>query len=365
LEAIYSERNAEMAKPNRSLVTAALILAITAIGATAVVVSVIRKEGEESRRAITSATGDAVAGTVEQTVEAVTQESKKVTDTLRETTKDVVTDIQEILTRTPSRDGSVTASRTDKPSDSNGPPIGAGDLFGELLKAGREITRSIDIAVQETLQLDANEERELGDQIHRLIASRQPLIKDNDLDKRLERLAEPFLRKRNRKDIEYTFHVVDDPEVNAFAHLGGFIYVNRGLLDFVNNQHELAFVLGHEIAHVDLRHCAQQMTYSARASQVAGETGANLVQLAYHTIALGYSEDKEFEADAWAYQMMGSTKQDAIQFLARLANHYGERDQGVETSRSAIDAIASEIDGHFATHPPTQLRIAALKRIAH
>lgn len=358
-----------MATQNRSLVTAALIVAITAIGATAVVVSVIKKEGEASRRAIASATGDAVTGAVEQTVEAATQESNRVADTLRETTKDALTDIREILTRTPARDGSVTASPTDKPSDkpsgSKGAPVSPGDLFGELLKAGREITRSIDIAVQETLQLDAHEERELGDQIHRLIASRQPLIKDNDLDKRLERVAEPFLSQRHRKDIEYTFHVIDDPEVNAFAHLGGFIYVNRGLLDFVNNQDELAFVLGHEIAHVDLRHCAQQMTYSARASQVAGETGANLVQLAYHTIALGYSEDKEFEADAWSYQMMGSAKPDAIQFLARLANHYGERDPNVETSTSAIDVVTREIDGHFATHPPTQLRIAALKRIAH
>ena len=354
-----------MATQNRSLIIAACILAITAIGATAVVVSVIREEGEASRRAIASATTDAVTGTAEQTVEAATQESKKVADTLRETTKDVLTDIREILTRTPSRDGSVTSSPASPPSDSKDASVAPGDLFGELLNAGREITRSIDIAVQETLQLDANEERELGAQIHRLIASSEPLIKDNDLDKRLQRLAEPFVSQCQRKDIEYTFHVIDAPEVNAFAHLGGFIYVNRGLLEFVSNQNELAFVLGHEIAHVDLRHCAQQMTYAARASQVAGETGANLVQLAYNTIALGYSEDKEFEADAWAYQMMETAKPDAIQFLARLANHYGEREPSVETSTSAIDAIASEINGHFATHPPTQLRIAALKRIAH
>src|SRR3989441_9757278 len=63
-----------------------------------------------------------------------------------------------------------------------------------------------------------------------------------------------------RPNLPWSFRVVDDPVVNAFALPGGFIYVTRGILAHLNSEAELAGVVGHEIGHVTARHSANQMT---------------------------------------------------------------------------------------------------------
>jgi predicted Zn-dependent protease len=69
-----------------------------------------------------------------------------------------------------------------------------------------------------------------------------------------------------RPDLPWTFRVVDDPSVNAFALPGGFIYVTRGIMAHLTNEAELAAVLGHEIGHVTARHSVNQMSKSELAS---------------------------------------------------------------------------------------------------
>jgi len=71
----------------------------------------------------------------------------------------------------------------------------------------------------------------------------------------VRQVARPLLAHVRRHGIQYQFHVVDSPEINAFALPGGQIFVMRGLLDFVESEAELSAILGHEISHVDLRHC--------------------------------------------------------------------------------------------------------------
>src|SRR6201999_4083362 len=61
-----------------------------------------------------------------------------------------------------------------------------------------------------------------------------------------------------RKDVSYTFTVLNSEEINAFALPGGYVYVTRGLVSLANNEAELAGVLGHEIGHVNARHTAER-----------------------------------------------------------------------------------------------------------
>ena len=63
-----------------------------------------------------------------------------------------------------------------------------------------------------------------------------------------------------RPQLPWSFRVVDDPIVNAFALPGGFIYITRGILAHFNSEAQLAAVLGHEIGHVTARHSASQMS---------------------------------------------------------------------------------------------------------
>ena len=75
----------------------------------------------------------------------------------------------------------------------------------------------------------------------------------SDIGLRLAKLSE-------RPNLPWQFTVVDQPAINAFALPGGFIYITRGILPFLDDEAELAGVLGHEIGHVTARHSAQQYT---------------------------------------------------------------------------------------------------------
>ncbi len=359
-----------MSKPTRIIVVSVLILATGFVTATLIVVQAIQSEAEKTRQAMSEAAESAVAGGVNQAIDSASRNGKEIAFELGDSAEKVFGEIREILKQTPrtskpeSSESSKGNNRTQEaaPVETRGfEPMNPGRLLGELFKTGREVTRSIDKVLQEAVQLEATEELQLGDQLHELISSQQAMIRDPELSSRLGLLAQPFLRNRNRTEINYKFSVLDDPEVNAFAHLGGYVYVNRGLLEFIDNEGELAFVLGHEIAHVDLRHCVEQMTYSARASEVAGDFGATLVQLGYQTIALGYTEDKEFEADARSYAFLGKDRRSAIEFLTKLSAIEPERPR--QTSADAVEVAVSEIDDHFATHPPTRSRIVALQQL--
>src|SRR5207249_11149609 len=122
-----------------------------------------------------------------------------------------------------------------------------------------------------------------------------------------QRLAAPS----PRRDVSYTFAVVDMAEPNAFALPGGEIFVSHGLLVLATSEYELTGVLGHEIGHVAARHAARRVTRAAPLALVtalgAGITGlvspavggllGGVGKLANSALLAPYSRDQEREAD--------------------------------------------------------------------
>lgn len=242
------------------------------------------------------------------------------------------------------------------------------EVISEIFKLGREVTRTADDLAQEVLALSEDDERRIGADVHRLIRSKYRLVDSLPVQRRLERIAKPLVERTSRKGVEYRFFVIDDDELNAFAHVGGYIYVNKGLLKLAKDDYDLEFVLGHEIAHEELKHCVRSMTYAARAGKIAGESGANLTLLAYQAIALGYSEDYEFEADAWSFRQMialGREHEEALAFLHIMHDHFREREskdeEGSDVEKTPVKVVSREIKNHFRSHPSTADRIARLK----
>ncbi|NIN35007.1 MAG: M48 family metalloprotease, partial [Gammaproteobacteria bacterium] len=86
---------------------------------------------------------------------------------------------------------------------------------------------------------------------------------DVELQGYVQYVGEKVAAASHRPDLEYSFTVLDSPEVNAFALPGGFIYITRGLMAYLNTEGELAAVLGHEIGHVTARHAARQHSATA------------------------------------------------------------------------------------------------------
>jgi beta-barrel assembly-enhancing protease len=174
------------------------------------------------------------------------------------------------------------------------------------------------------------------------------------------------------KQFNYTFKVVDDRDVNAYSLPGGYIYVNKGLLDYVHSDDELAGVLAHEISHAAHHHMMKLLSEQKKIDKVllpleigalamilsgrggGGQAGAGLLEggQLYNTAKLnGYGVEAEKDADHTGMMLMTHTRYNPVglyTFQIRLA--------GYERSK-----IAGEL-GIFRTHPPGPERAAAAKK---
>src|SRR5688572_29329867 len=104
------------------------------------------------------------------------------------------------------------------------------------------------------------QEIELGREAAEQVRAQLGLYEDQGLQAYVNGIGQRLAASSERAKLDWSFQVVDDAAVNAFALPGGHIYVTRGLLAHVNSEAELAAVLGHEIAHVTARHSASQIS---------------------------------------------------------------------------------------------------------
>ena len=89
-------------------------------------------------------------------------------------------------------------------------------------------------------------ELEIGAEEHAKVMSSMPLVEDESLTAYINEVGQRLAAVSDRPDLTYTFTVIDSPEINAFALPGGYVYVNRGLLAYLNSEAELAAVIGHD-----------------------------------------------------------------------------------------------------------------------
>jgi predicted Zn-dependent protease len=134
---------------------------------------------------------------------------------------------------------------------------------------------------------------------------------DSGVQTYVSRLGKELAAGTERPQLPWTFTVIDDPTVNAFALPGGFIFVTRGILTHMNSEAELATVVGHEIGHVTARHSVQQMTRQqiAQIGMVAGAIASDkiarnmgLISQAVGILSLKYSRDDESQADGLGFR---------------------------------------------------------------
>lgn len=355
-----------------------------------VILLVVHYEMEKTREAVDRSIKEAASSAVRQGVndalEGASKAGREVAETIAEGAGRVAGQVRDSLktspeeskptgsggkkegdqpTPGPADDPSSSGSRSPNPKAPSSPE----DLIGDLFRAAREAAKTIDEAGQELISIDAAQESQFGKAVHEAMLKDKKLYDDRRQLARVKRLAAPLLDLRSRKDIEYTFTLLDEPEINAFAHLGGYVYVYRGLLEFCADDDMLQFVLGHEIAHVDLKHCVRGINYAALAGELAGEVGGRAVMMAYRLIALGYSEDQEFASDEWAYKAMrklGKSHEQTVLFPRRFLDYL--KSQGVPTGKnrkapSLPGAVLQEIDNHFQTHPSPEERLERLEKL--
>ena len=164
-----------------------------------------------------------------------------------------------------------------------------------------------------------------------------------------------------RPNLPWTFRVVDDPAVNAFAIPGGFVYVTRGLLAHLTSEAELASVVGHEIGHVTARHTAAQMSQQQliglglAAGSMANDQVAKYASTANQALGLLYlkfSRDNESQADQLGLRYMRRANYDPRQMteVFRMLDRLSARDGG------------GRLPTWLETHPSPANRVAAITR---
>jgi predicted Zn-dependent protease len=164
------------------------------------------------------------------------------------------------------------------------------------------------ISTQQEVEMGAGYAAELNRQL--------PLVQDAELNRYMNVLGDSIARIADTRNLDWQFYIVDSPDVNAFAVPGGFIYMNRGLLERATNLAQVAGVLGHEIGHVTQRHSVQQMQ-KAQGTNIglvglciflpnlcASQTGAAAIQLGAGAAMASFSRSDEDEADAVAIDYM-------------------------------------------------------------
>jgi predicted Zn-dependent protease len=172
----------------------------------------------------------------------------------------------------------------------------------------------------------------------------------------LNDVGDALLKGIQRPGIQYVFHIVEMPEINAFALPGGQIYVTTGMMAFVQSEAELAAVLGHEISHVDLRHCVEHYQYQETLRK-AGAGGAGwMVELAHRLITMGFTQDQERDADSNGLRLAiaaGYQPEAAAQLFERMSAHTGEAPAPpANTPDGEVrQATIGALQAYFRTHP--------------
>jgi predicted Zn-dependent protease len=154
---------------------------------------------------------------------------------------------------------------------------------------------------------------------------------------------------------------------NAFALPGGHVVVGLGLINQMKSEDELAFVLAHEIEHIDHYHAVERVQIEAQLHKVSLDAFAALAQIPLSLWQAGYSKDEEFEADREGLLLVASagySPRGAIDLLTRFVQLDREYVIHADTPTGEFSQLAIEgLMGYFRSHPPASERLARVKTL--
>jgi predicted Zn-dependent protease len=207
------------------------------------------------------------------------------------------------------------------------------------------------VQVFQLSNMSDEQEVNLGRQINQQLVENQiTLSRDRQLNAYVNRIGQRIVPHSDRPNIPYTFQVVQDDSINAFATMGGFVYIHTGLMATADNESELASVVAHEIGHITARHAVEQMKQQAIAQgllSAAGLDESNAVQIGVElAVSRPNSREDELEADQKGLDSLtksGYAPIGMISFMEKLQQQGGSP------------------PSFLSTHPATGDRIEALK----
>ena len=223
-------------------------------------------------------------------------------------------------------------------------------------------------------------EIELGREADQQIVQQMGLYPDEDLQDYVAAVGRRLAASSERPELPWTFRVLDDPVVNAFALPGGFVYLTRGILAHFGSEAEMAAVLGHEIGHVTARHGVEQMSRAQLATLGLGigmilspelRDYGSLAQTGLQLLFLKYGRADERQADDLGLRYVVRESYDpremasVFQTLERVSRAQGQgRLPNWLSSHPAPEARAERVQQAVAELPPGDARVGREELLA-
>ena len=215
--------------------------------------------------------------------------------------------------------------------------------------------------------MSEQQEIQMGAQAHQDVLKEYAALDNPALQTYVNEVGQRLAKQSHRPNLQWHFTVVDSPDVNAFALPGGYVYITRGIMAYLNSEAELAGVVGHEIGHVTARHGVRQQSASTAAGLGAvfgsvlipglnNQAGASLMQSLARAWTAGYGREHELESDRLGAQYLaksGYEPQAMIQVIGVLKNQ-----ELYATEQAKRDGREpASYHGTFATHPSNDTRL--------
>jgi predicted Zn-dependent protease len=234
---------------------------------------------------------------------------------------------------------------------------------------------------QERTVMDEKTEIAEGKKAHEQVVAEYGLYKDEKVQAYVNSIGQRLAKESHRAHLDWHFTVLDSPEINAFALPGGYVYVTRGIMAYMESEADLAGVIGHEIGHVTARHGAQRATRQQTAGlgvlaatilgavlEGRGMSGAgDLASQAAQGVAAGYiasySREQELQADGLGAEYLARTNYDPDNMVDVIKVLQDQERFAADQARAAGRA-APERPGWLASHPSNEQRLQEIRELA-
>ncbi len=217
------------------------------------------------------------------------------------------------------------------------------------------------------VMMSENQEIAIGRQQDEQIKKQYKVYGSKALQDYVNGVGQRIAKQSHRPDLQYHFTVLDTADINAFALPGGYVYITRGIMAYLNSEAELAAVLGHEIGHVTARHGVRQQSAAQAASigltiasifvpEINTAGAQNLANIVGGALLSGYGREHELEADRLGAEYLARTDYDPKAIITVI---------GVLKNQELKDAELAKQEGReprryhglFASHPDNDTRL--------
>lgn len=229
--------------------------------------------------------------------------------------------------------------------------------------------------------MDERSEVEIGREQHQQVLAEYGVVQNRQLQAYVNEVGQRLARNSHRGNLTWTFTVLDSPEVNAFALPGGYVYITRGIMAYMDSEADLAGVLGHEIGHVTARHGSQRATRQQTAGlgvlaatvlgailEGRGVAGAgDLASQVSQGVAAGYiasySREQELQADRLGAEYLARSRYNPSNMVDVIELLRNQERFAADVARAEGRQV-NQGPNWLASHPTSEQRLQEIQQIA-